>query len=433
MKIRRLIIVALSLIITLATSNLLTSRVGSQGFSQSYPAVVCPPTDSALASVVSTASTTTPFRIIQKKSTVLSPIRHTQYAIKKHPILLDQGEVTSVTWQSLSGIWAGANLCMAPQGGQWFVGGTADVTSKGRLVVVNSGLSDSIVDVTVWSERGVQSGKVLTVPANSSVRVGLDSLAAGQTRLTLRAVSRSGRVNAFLIDERKKGLKTLGGDLVGSDEFPRTDFVISGIPHQVIAGKSGRHFLRVLVPGSTDANIRVDLISRDGVFAPVGLDGRDVAQGRVIDIALNPTIDASVFALHVRSDQPIVAAVYSVLKVQNHQDFVWSAVTPSLTPMTLAIKGLNPVFVFTGDVIRLKVSTHLMSGSTKEVTLTGSDILTWRAPENAFTVKFSDIRYPVSAAGLLTTISGVGTFPLVPGSILARAAVPVSNIQVINR
>ncbi|MFA5919275.1 MAG: DUF5719 family protein [Candidatus Nanopelagicaceae bacterium] len=433
MKIRRMIIVAASLIITLTLSNLLTARVGSQGYSQSYPAVVCPPTDSALASVVSTASSTTPFRIIQKKSTVLSPIRRTQYAIKGDAILLDQGDVTSVTWQSLSGIWGGASLCMAPQGDQWFVGATADVTSKGRLVVVNSGLSDSIVDVTVWSGRGVQSGKVLTVAANSSVRIGLDSLAAGQGLLTLRVTSRSGRVNAFLVDERKKGLKTLGGDLVGSDEFPRTDFIITGIPHQVIAGKGGSHFLRVLVPGNTDANIRVDLISRDGVFAPVGLDGRDITQGRVIDIALNPTIDASVFALHIRSDQPIVAAVYSVLKVANHQDFVWNAVTPTLTPMTLAIKGLSPVFVFTGDSIRLKVSTRLITGSTKEVTLVGSDILTWKVPDNAFIVKFSDIRSPISAAGLITTISGVGTFPLVPGSVLARAAVPLSNIEVINR
>lgn len=433
MKIRRLIIIAASLTITLTVSNLLTARVDLLGYSQSYPAVVCPPTDSALASVVSTASTTTPFRIIQKKSTALSPIRHTQYVIKSDPILLDQGGVTSVTWQSLSGIWAGSSLCMAPQGDQWFVGGTADVTSKGRLVIVNSGLSDSIVDVTVWSERGIQSGKVLTVAANSSVRVGLDSLAAGQAHLTLRVTSRSGRVNAFLIDERKRGLQTLGGDLVGSDEFPRTDFVISGIPHQVNAGKSGSHFLRVLVPGNIDANIRVDLISRDGVFTPVGLDGRDIVQGRVMDIALNPTIDAKVFALHIRSDQPIVAAVYSVLKVANHQDFVWNAVTPTLTTMTLAIKGLSPAFVFTGDSIRLKVITRLTSGSTKNATLVGSDILTWKAPDNAFTVTFSDIRSPVSAAGLVSTISGVGTFPLVPGSVLARAAVPLSNIEVINR
>ncbi|MBI3429574.1 MAG: hypothetical protein HY050_05885 [Actinobacteria bacterium] len=433
MRIRRLVIVTAALALTLTISNLLTSRVTARSYSQNYPAVVCPPTDSTIASVVSTASTKTLYRVIVGKSTVLTPIKSTPYIIEKDAILLDQGEVTAVTWQASSGVWAGASLCLAPQGDQWFVGGSGDVTSKGRLVVVNSGLSEAIVDVAVWSERGAQSGKVLTVPANSSVRVPLDSLAAGQVSLTLRVSSRSGRVNAFLIDERKKGLQNLGGDLVGSAEFPRTDFVISGIPQQTIGGKSGSHFLRVLTPGNTDANIRVELISKDGVFAPIGLDDRNVVQGQVTDIPLNPTINASVFSLRIRSDQPIVAAVYSVLKVQNHQDFMWSSVTSKLEPMTLAVKSLSPVFVFTGDLIRLKVSTRLTNGSTKYSTLVGNDILRWKVPANALTVKFSDIRYPISGAGLLSTTSGVGTFPLTPGSTLARAAVPQSNIEVINR
>ena len=433
MKIRRLLIVLVALALTMTASNVLTARVTARVFSQSYPAVVCPPTDSTIASVVSTASTKTPFRIILGKSTVLTPIKSTQYIIKKDPILLDQGEVTSVTWQAFSGVWAGASLCQAPQGDQWFVGGSGDVTSKGRLIVVNSGLSGAIVDVALWSERGTQSGKVLTVPANSSIRVALDSLAAGQVRLALRVSSRSGRVNAFLVDERRKGLQTLGGDLVSSEEFPRTDFVISGIPQQTINGKSGSHFLRVLVPGNTNANIRVDLISKDGVFAPVGLDGRDIVPGQVTDIPLNPTINASVFSLRIRSDQPIVAAVYSALKVKKHQDFMWNSVTSSLVPMTLAVKGLSPVLVFTGDLIRLKVSTRLTNSSTKEATLVGSDILVWKIPANALTVKLSDIRYPISGAGLLSTTSGVGAFPLAPGSTLARAAIPQSNIEVINR
>ena len=433
MRIRRLIIVALALVMTLTVSNLLTARVTAHNFSQSYPAVVCPPTDSNVASVVSTASTNTPFRIILGKSTLLAPIKSTQYVIKQNAILLDQGDVTSVTWQAYSGVWAGASLCLAPQADQWFVGGSGDVTSKGRLVVVNSGLSAAIVDVAVWSERGVQSGKVLTVPANSSVRVALDSLAAGQVRLTLRVTSRSGRVNAFLIDERKKGLQTLGGDLVSSDEFPRTDFVITGIPQQSIGGKNGGHFLRVLTPGNIDANIRVDLISKDGVFAPVGLDGRDILQGHVVDIPLNPTINASAFSLHIRSDQPIVAAVYSLLKVKKHQDFIWNSVTSPLEPLTLALKGLSAVFVFTGDLVRLKVSTRLTNGSLKVATLVGSDILMWKVPADALTVRLSDIRYPISGAGLLSSASGVGTFPLTPGSTLARAAIPLSNIEVINR
>lgn len=433
MKFRRIAVVAFLILSTVGITNFLSIRVVAPTYSQSYPAVVCPPTDSLVASQVSTASTNTPFRKIAGKATVLSPIKTTRYVIKKDAILLDQNGVTSVTWQSLSGIWAGASLCMAPQGDQWFVGGSADVTSKGRLFIVNSGLSEAIVDVEVWGENGVQSGKVLTVPANSSLRVALDSIAAGQALLAMRVTSRSGRVNAFLIDERGKGLQSLGGDLVAPDESPLTDFVISGIPHQIIKGKGSSHVLRILVPGSINANIRVDLISSDGTFAPIGLDGRDVQQGRVVDVLLKPTITATVFSLRIRSDQPVLAGVFSSLAVKGHKDFMWNSITPQLEPMTLAVKGLSPTLVFSGDSIRLVVSTRLIDGSVKKTTLKGSDVLVWKPPEKALSVSFSEIKSGVTGAGLISSTNGVGTFPLILGSALTRAAVPLSNIGVINR
>jgi len=433
MKLRRALLITGVIVFTLVVSNLFTTAGGKISFSQNYPAVVCPPTDSNVTAQVSIASKKTPFRKIVGKSTALVPIKTTRYSITKDAILLDQGEVSSLTWQNLSGVWAGATLCRAPQGDQWFVGGAADVTSKGRLYVVNSGLSDAIVDVTVWSESGPQAGKVLTVPANSSARVALDLLAAGASRLTIRVTARSGRVNAFLIDERGKGLKTLGGDAVNSIDFPRTDFIISGIPHQVTKGKGGPHVLRLLVPGSIDANIRVDSISKDGVFVPVGLDGRDVPHGQVVDIALSPTIAYSAFSLRIRSDQPLVAGVYTPLRMSDHQDIVWNAMSPQLVPMTMAITGLSPTLVFTGDTVDLVVTIQLTTGKTKTTHITGSDAVIWKVPDNSQSIAISQIKSAVSASGLITSTSGVGAFPLAVGSTLTKAAVPVSDIAVINR
>lgn len=433
MKIRRLAVISVIFISTLVLSNLFTFNRVAQKFSQNYPAAVCPPTDSNVSSQVSVASTNTPFRKIVGKITSLSPIRTTRYTIVKDAILLDQSNITSVTWQNLVGTWAGATLCAAPQGDQWFVGGAGDVTSKGRLYVVNSGLSDAIVDVAVWSENGPQPGKVLTVPANSSLRVPLDSIVTGQTQLSIRVTPRSGRVNAFLMDERGKGLQPLGGDLVNSIDFPRTDFVISGIPHQIIKGKDGSNVLRILAPGNLNANIRVDLISSDGVFVPVGLDGRDIPQGRVTDITLKPTISASAFSLRIRSDQPIVAGVYTALALKGHQDFVWNSVTPSLVPMTVAINGLTPTFVFTGDAINLRITARLTSGVLIIANLKGSDIVLWKVPDKTQSIAISNIQSTVAGAGLVSSVSGIGAFPLTSGSALARAAVPVSDIGVINR
>ncbi len=433
MKVKRAFIVFGIVLFTLVASNYVTTGGVKLNFSENYPAVVCPPTDSKVDSEVSIASKKTPFRKIVGKSMGLSPIKTTRYSIAKDAILLDQGQVSSITWQSLSGVWAGSTLCRAPQGDQWFVGGTADVTGKGRLYVVNSGLSDAIVDVAVWSESGPQIGKVLTVPANSSLRVPLDQLATGASRLTVRVTPRSGRVNAFLVDERGKGLKTLGGDAVNSVDFPRTDLVLSGIPQQVIKGVGGPHTLRILVPGNADANIRVDSISKDGVFVPVGLDGRDVPHGKVVDIPLSSTIAYSAFSLRIRSDQPLVAGVYTPLRMKDHQDIVWNSASPKLEPMTMALTGLAPVLIFTGDTIDLTVVTRFVTGRVKSSHVVGSDAVIWRVPDNAQSIAISDIKSEVAGSGLISSVSGAGAFPLAVGSTLTRAAVPVSDIAVINR
>ena len=433
MKTRRALIIVGTAAIFLVVSNFLTTGSVKLKFSQSYPAVVCPPTDSNVNAKVSIASKSTPFRRIFGKSTALSPIKTIQYSITKDAILLDQGEVSSLTWQSLPGVWAGSTLCRAPQGDQWFVGGSADVMGKGRLYVVNSGLSDATVDVMVWSEAGPQSGKVFTVLANSSARIPLDLLATGAARLAIRVTARSGRVNAFLVDERVKGLKTLGGDSVNSTDFPRTDLILSGIPHQVTKGKGSPHTLRILVPGNVDASIRVDSISKDGVFVPVGLDGMVIPHGQVVDIALSPTIAYSAFSLRIRSDQPIVAGVYTPLRMSDHQDIVWNSASPQLVPMTMAITGLSPTLVFTGDTVDLVVTTQLTKGGTRKAHITGSDAVIWKVPDNAQTITISDIKSEVAGGGLITSTSGVGAFPLAVGSTLTKATVPVPDIAVINR
>jgi hypothetical protein len=433
MKIRRGLLIVGIILISLTVSNYLTTDSTVIKFSESYPAVVCPPTDSNVNAYVSIAAKNVPFRKISGKSAALSPIKTIQYSITKDAILLDQGQVSSLTWQSLPGVWGGSTLCRAPQGDQWFVGGSADVTGKGRLYVVNSGLSDATVDVQVWSETGPQSGKVFTVLANSSARIPLDLLVTGASRLAIRVTARSGRVNAFLIDERVSGLKTLGGDAVNSVDFPRTDLVLSGIPRQVTKGKGGPHILRILVPGNTDANIRVDSISKDGVFVPVGLDGMVVPHGKVVDIALSPTIAYSAFSLRIRSDQPIVAGVYTPVRMRDHQDFVWNSASPQLVPMTMAISGLSPTLVFTGNIIDLVVTSYLTKGGTKTTHLMGSDSVIWKVPDTARTITISNIKSEVAGGGLITSSSGVGAFPLAIGSTLAKIAVPLSDIAVINR
>jgi hypothetical protein len=433
MNFRRSTVIVVAFVALLLIGHFQSTINSAKKYSESYPAVTCPPTGNGLSAQVSTASTSTPYRKIAGKAAQFSPVKNSHFTIVSDPILLDAADVASVVWQGLAGVWAGATLCTSPHGEQWFVGGAGDVTSKSRILVVNSGLSEAVVDIAIWSERGTQIDKVLTIRANSYLQVALDSIAAGLGRLTIRVTPRSGRVSAFVLDIRVRGLKSLGGDIVNSVGSPSSDFVISGIPHQILKGKAGPHVFRVLAPGPSDANIHVNLISKDGVFTPIGLDGANIPKGTVVDIPLNPTIAASTFSLHIHSDQPVVAAVYSPLTISGHRDFLWNTATPELKAMTLAVNGLQPTLIFTGDAIDLKIKTRLNSGKIIKSTVSGRDIAIWKAPNNSQSVVISEVRSGVFGAGLLTSSSGIAFFPLVPGSTVTRAAIPSSNISVINR
>jgi hypothetical protein len=235
------------------------------------------------------------------------------------------------------------------------------------------------------------------------------------------------------VEERSKGLESLGGDIVNPSDSPETNLVIPGIPHQRTGGKGISHVIRFLVPGTSDAHVRVDLISTDGVFAPVGLDGIDIVHGVVTDIVLNPTIASTIFSLRVRSDQPIVAGVLTSLKVNSHTDIVWNSASPTLVPITLGVRGLNPTLVFTGDSISVAIVARTISGKVLKTSVNGSDIAAWRVPDNVSTVELAPSGLPIVASALVSSSSGVAAFPLVLGSELTKAAVPNSDIAVINR
>jgi hypothetical protein len=430
---RRAAIIISTLALVLGIVNGLSTPLERTRFSQSYPAVVCPPSDEKVVSQTSVTSSSTQFRKISGKSTSLHSINKLRYISDGSAILLDQSAVTSVTWQGLSGVWAGATLCRAPPGDQWFVGGSANVISRGRIYLVNSGLSDALVDVVTWNEKGGLAGKVFPVPANSTLKVALDSLVAGSDRLVIRVTPRTGRVSAFLIEERSKGLKSLGGDIVNSTDAPQSDLIISGIPHQRTAGKGSPHLVRLLVPGTVNAHIRVDIISTDGIFAPAGLDDVDISHGVATDIVLNPTIASTIFSLRIRSDQPLVAGVFSSLKVSQHTDIVWNAASPVLVPITLGVRGLTPTLIFTGESISVAIATYFTDGKIKKSILSGSDIAAWKVPDGASSVVLNSTGGPIFGSALISSTSGIAAFPLVRGSELTKAAIPSADIAVINR
>ena len=432
MKIQRGAILAGVIAALLLVTNLFDASTNSRQYSNSYPSVVCPPNPAGVTTISSLASKKTLFSRVGNKSTKLVDINTVRYSTVTDPILIESKGLTPVTFQSRTGVWAGSVLCTAPATSQWFVGGTSDVSSKGMIYLVNSGLSLSIVDIFTWSERGEQSLKTLSIKANSTTSIKLDSLAPGDSNIVINVVARSGRVNSFLIDERGKGLQKLGGDSVNAVSAPANEIVIAGIPQQLNRNKVPEHYLRLFVPGVADANFTLELLSNDGRFIPVGYNERKLVSGKVIELKLKPKVAKGEFAIKLTSDQPLVAAIRSRATSNGRSDFVWSTPSPALGPMQIAVGGLAPKIIFAGDTIAVDLKVQNTAGDIKDKSITGSDLVIWQVPNNTIAISIVNAGKDNYAGALIAAKSGYAFFPIASGAELTKAAIPSSNIQVLN-
>lgn len=420
---------------SIVIASALNVAVTKKGFSENYPAVVCPPTLPGLASQISLSSKKTQFQRLQNRSTKTEAVKLLRLPVMKDSLLFNSEGTTPVVWQSRTGSWAGGALCSGPASSQWFVGASADITTKGRLIIVNSGLSDAVVDLNIYTENGKQPLRTLSVPSKNYLVIAVDSLAPGDKTLTVNVLPRSGRINSFVIDEQGKGLRALGGDFVNPINTPSKSLVIPAIPNQgKRPGQSAApaHVLRLLSPGEVDASVTVELLSADGVFIPVGLNSRAVTAGVVTEFTFSPKISSSAFALKITSTEPLVAAVESSVVSGGKRDFVWSTPAPELSEFTMAVTGLSPLIVFAGTEINVAVEVTLVNGKMSRNAIKGSDVATWRVPESARSFTITKVGEQIYAGALVSSVNGYGYFPIAPGSVLTRVEIPDSNIRILN-
>lgn len=412
-------------------SNVLSFNTKSNRYSESYPAVVCPPNQASQSSVIALTSPKIQLRKTGVATMVFKDSRTRRFAGSAQATVIDAQSITPMMWQVRTGVWAGGLTCLAPVTSQWFVGATADVTSKGTLTLVNSGLGRALVGVTVYTENGVQAEQNFAVKANSFISAQLATLAPGAKSIAVHVVPQTGRINAFVTDERGRGLQALGGDTVNSQESAVKSLVIPAIPQQTGRNTSLPHTLRVLIPGEVGAPINVEIRSTDGTFSPAGIDGKLIPGGKVVDLPLDVLMESGKFALHLTSERPFVASVFTKTQAQGKSDFLWSTPVSALVPGTFATTGLAPLLVFTGGDIAIDIEVTSIKGSKRKVELRGNDIVTYQVSERirALTIiKSSEKTY---GAALIASKSGFGYAPLVTGSALTRTSIPRSNIRVL--
>ena len=421
-----------ALIILILYINLSAATVKDNSFTEAFASVACPPTPAGQTSFISLPSSQTMVRKSGASAFSLKAAGTSRISGGNQAVILESGSTTPLMWIANSGVWAGALTCIAPVTSQWFIGGTADVTSKGSLTILNSGLGRALVKVMVYTESGRGTEKLVALKANSFTTLPLASLAPGSQLLAIELTPQSGRVNGFLVDERGRGLRALGGDTVNSVEEPSKKIVIPAIPHTAPKGKKALpHSLRIFVPGEISAQIKAEISYADGSFAPAGIDGRSIAAGKVIEIPLNLIAPTGKYSLTLTSDQPILAAVKSSTLVKKKSDFTWSTAVQPLEPSTYSVTGLAPTLVFSGEEISIDLQLNSPRGKITKVEIRGSGVATYLVGEKVRTVTILKSSSNTYGAALISSGSGYGFAPLRQGSTLTRTSIPRSDIRVL--
>ena len=431
MKETRASFALLIFIIIAHIAHLLPQSSSTSIVTQSYPATACPGGVSGAQETALLASKNIEIRNINQPNVELKKNGSGSYPLNRGAILVAGNVANTNVIMTRSGKWTSAATCTISGPVNWFVGGTANVTSQSKLILINSGLSDALIDLTAYSESGSSQSLPVTVRASSEKVVRIDSLSPGSERIVLKVETRSGRVTSYLLDERVRGLSNIGADFVPAISEASRELVIAGLSVKLGSNSSIKHTLRLMSVGEVDASASVEIISPDGVYVPVEIGEISLNAREVTDIDLSGVdFGSKTFALKINATNEIVASVLSEVKSGSISDFTWSAPSRSFNTVNFNIYGLEPVMSFVGERIILSIAWRDRQGRGNSELIRGDEIVNWRVPPNARLLTINSIN-PVVAAMSWKSGDGVARLGIAPSTNLESATKPVADIAVI--
>lgn len=398
---------------------------------QSYPATACPGPISDAKSTALLPNKSLGIRDVASAKSQFRKNNVGSYSVTRGAVLVEGNSSNTLMLQSRAGKWTAATTCTISDPVVWFVGGTANVTSQSKLILVNSGLSDAVVDLTSYSENGPTREVPVTVKSSSEKIIRIDSLDPGSTNIIVKVKTRSGRVTAYLLDERVRGLNNVGADFVAPIKDSANEVVISAIPMKFGSGSTVKHRLRLMTTGKVDTTASVEVISPEGVFIPIGFGSIPLRSQEVKDVDLSGVdLGGKTFALKITSAEPVIAGVFTEVRKGSISDFMWSSGSQPFGTVSFNVYGLEPNFTFVGERIQMELSWRTNNGKNGSKTLIGEEIVNWTAPSN---LRLVTITNRSGAVGSLTWITsdGVTHLPLSPSTNLESATKPIADAKVI--
>lgn len=434
----RVIALILALFVLATATYLAPEKSDQVKLTSTYPATVCPAIGNKVSSIAALTNSKVNRRLVDGRSKILKPGKSSVIALSKEAVLVEGNAGTAITFANNG--WKSVVPCTVSNGTQWFVGGSGALISKSYLYIVNSGFSESLVDLEVFTPNGALEPKIVSIPQNSTKKLSVDSLVPGEDVIVIGVKTQSGRVSSYLFDERKKGLRSLGADFIapiGSSSKKVTISAISGLTGKLVTqSNSVSHAMRVLVPGKIDANVSVTINSNDGNFVPVGLAEVKVKSQRVLNIPLTFAPTNQAFSIIIDSDQPLLASVLSIFNYGKSSEIAWATAADDLAKWSVNLTGSRPTLTFSGKKINVSISATGINGEKITKTITGSNFATWRPTVGLNRLQITANKKGISGGVIfLPDAGGIGSsyIPMNNGANLETASEPIADASVITR
>ena len=289
-------------------------------------------------------------------------------------------------WRADTGSSTSVLSCPAPRASWWFTGAGASLDHESVLTLANLDTGPAVVDVRVLSPVGeadvtASGGLGITVPAGAYKTISLVELVPQSDEVSIHVHATRGRVVAAVGDryaERPGG--PAGFEWMPDQTEPTRVVRLTGTPP-----RAKTRTLLVANPSDSETLVSVEVAGKNGRFIPADVGDLSVAPATVTKVDLSKVLVGEPFAVRLRSERAVVAAMRSVTATG---DIAYAgAADPVLEAAALPVVGRSTVQLTAGSEISRAVLTAYSSqgkavGDTR-LSLAAWATQTWDVPAGA--------------------------------------------------
>jgi hypothetical protein len=233
----------------------------------------------------------------------------------KPPVVTAHGDIAAGLFGFRADHGAGASTvavapCAAPRPVWWFTGAGAALDHTSRLVMTNVDPGPAVVDVSVYGPNGPISTlatRGIIIGPGRQQTLNLTDIAPQTSDMAIGIHASRGRLVAAMADRfAASPAASPGEDWIPPQATPSRVVRLAGMP-----AHAAKRDLLISNPSSLQALVSIQIVGKNGTFAPSGLGDLQVPPGTVLKTDVSKALGSEPSSLRLESRVPITASLRS--------------------------------------------------------------------------------------------------------------------------